>query len=94
MPADPSPVALAEGEASAKAGSFGGFRRSFDRCHGCPAYVARLLRRSRLKPWGSTFRGFSKEERYHTMQAEGQQGTGGGGGRAASLLVWGWRPVL
>ncbi len=54
-------------EASAKAGSFGGFRRSFDRCHGCPAYVARLLRRSRLKPWGSTLRGFSKKERYHTM---------------------------
>ena len=50
---------------------FSGFRRGFDRRHGCQAYVAtlrrrvlagppkpwrrrKLLRRSRLKPWGST----------------------------------------
>ena len=46
MPAE----ALAE--VGAKAGSFGGFRRSFDRRHGCPAYVAKLVRRSRLKPVG------------------------------------------
>ena len=63
---------------------FGGFRapspelwrvddRRHNRDHGCPAFVAKLLRRSRLKPWGSIPIEFSMTERKQAVLCQCKQ---------------------
>ncbi len=53
-------------EALAKAGSFGGFRRSFDRCHGCHAVALHrqacfaLIIRDRVETLARLFSGLGR----------------------------------